>query len=64
MHNVDEVLGDLDVNIPARVRFSHWLNPINPVAYRKITPKVLAKLAEPTPEPKAAQPERARRAAS
>ena len=45
MHNVDEVLGDLDVNIPARVRASHWLNPVDPSAYRGITPVVLDRLA-------------------
>ncbi|MFL6125892.1 flavin-containing monooxygenase [Actinophytocola sp.] len=44
MHNVDEVLGDLDVNIPAAVRAAHWLNPVNPKAYRKITPTVLRRL--------------------
>ncbi|MFC0107836.1 hypothetical protein [Kibdelosporangium aridum] len=38
MHIVDEVLGDLGVNIPKRVRAAHWLNPINPAAYRRITP--------------------------
>lgn len=45
MHNVDEVLGDLGVNISARVRAGHWLNPINPRAYRKITPAVLQNLS-------------------
>jgi hypothetical protein len=44
MHNVDEVLGDLRVNIPAPVRFSHWINPIAPAAYRTITPRVLSRL--------------------
>ena len=47
MHNVDEVLGDLHVNIPAAVRFSHWINPIAPAAYRGITPRVLARLPKP-----------------
>jgi cation diffusion facilitator CzcD-associated flavoprotein CzcO len=47
MHNVDEVLGDLHVNIPAPVRFSHWINPIAPSAYRSITPRVLSRLAKP-----------------
>jgi cation diffusion facilitator CzcD-associated flavoprotein CzcO len=47
MHNVDEVLGDLDVNIPAPVRFSHWINPIAPSAYRGITPRVLSRLPKP-----------------
>src|SRR5580693_5628636 len=44
LHNVDEVLGDLQVNISAAVRASHWLNPVNPTAYRKITPTVLERL--------------------
>ncbi len=44
LHNVDEVLGDLGVNISAGVRASHWLNPVNPTAYRKITPTVLKRL--------------------
>jgi hypothetical protein len=45
MHNVDEVLADLGVDIKAAVRASHWLNPVNPAAYRKITRKVLGRLA-------------------
>ena len=56
MHNVDEVLGDLDLNISAAVRASHWLKPVNPAAYRRITPTVLSRLprartAAPAPEP-------------
>ena len=54
LHNVDEVLGDLQVNISAAVRASHWLNPVNPTAYRKITPTVLKRLpAVQAPEPAA-----------
>jgi cation diffusion facilitator CzcD-associated flavoprotein CzcO len=53
MHNVDEVLGDLDLDIPSRVRASHWLNPIDPAAYRGVTPKLLARLAATAPEPEA-----------
>jgi hypothetical protein len=45
LHNVDEVLGDLGVNIPWRVRAAHWLNPVNPRAYGRITPVVLARIA-------------------
>ena len=44
LHNVDEVLGDLGVNISARVRASHWLMPVDPAAYRRVTPAVLARL--------------------
>jgi cation diffusion facilitator CzcD-associated flavoprotein CzcO len=49
MHNVDEVLGDLDLDIPARVRASHWLNPVDPAAYRGITPALLSRLADAGP---------------
>jgi len=51
MHNVDEVLGDLDVNIKTRIRASHWLNPVDPAAYRDITPTVLRRLARDVPQP-------------
>jgi cation diffusion facilitator CzcD-associated flavoprotein CzcO len=55
MHNVDEVLGDLDLNISARTRAAHWLGPIKPKAYRKVAPKLAKRLAaRPTP---AANPE-------
>jgi Flavin-binding monooxygenase-like len=41
LHNVDEVLSDLGVNISSAVRAWHWLMPVNPAAYRRITPAVL-----------------------
>jgi cation diffusion facilitator CzcD-associated flavoprotein CzcO len=44
MHNVDEVLGDLGVNISPAVRAWHWLMPVDPAAYRHITPAVLKRL--------------------
>ena len=51
LHNVDEVLGDLGVNISAAVRASHWLNPVDPAAYRRITPAVLKRLPPASPTP-------------
>jgi glycine/D-amino acid oxidase-like deaminating enzyme len=45
LHNVDEVLGDLDLNISKRVRASHWLNPVNPAAYKRVTPTLVKRLA-------------------
>jgi cation diffusion facilitator CzcD-associated flavoprotein CzcO len=45
MHNVDEVLGDLNLNISARTRAAHWLGPVKPKAYRTITPKLAKRLA-------------------
>jgi hypothetical protein len=52
IHNVDEVLGDLGLQIPRFTRATHWLNPVSPAAYRKLTPELLARLAT-TPEPAA-----------
>jgi hypothetical protein len=66
LHNVDEVLGDLGVNISAAVRASHWLGPVAPAAYRRITPAVLKRLP-PVPAAvsvRAAVPEAAAEAAS
>ena len=51
LHNVDEVLDDLGANIPARVRALHWLNPVDPAAYRDVAPRVLARLAPHLVEP-------------
>jgi cation diffusion facilitator CzcD-associated flavoprotein CzcO len=53
MHNVDEVLGDLGLNIKARVRAAHWLKPIDPAAYRDVTPALLARLAATADERRA-----------
>jgi hypothetical protein len=44
LKNIDEVLDDLDLNISKRVRASHWLNPVDPSAYRAVTPALVAKL--------------------
>jgi hypothetical protein len=41
MHNVDEVLGDVGLDVPAAVRAWHWLAPIDPAAYRRITPALI-----------------------
>ena len=46
LKNVDEVLDDLDLNISRRVRASHWLNPVDPAAYRGVTPAMIARLRE------------------
>ena len=45
MKNVDEVLGDLDVQIGRLTRASHWLNPISPAAYAGLTPLLLERLS-------------------
>ncbi|HEY2192318.1 MAG TPA: hypothetical protein VGH76_08455 [Actinomycetospora sp.] len=47
LHNVDEVLGDVGLQIPARVRARQWRNPIDPAAYRDVTPRLLRTLGSP-----------------
>jgi cation diffusion facilitator CzcD-associated flavoprotein CzcO len=50
MHNVDEVLDDLHLNLSARTRAAHWLGPVKPKAYREVAPKLAKRLAaRPTP---------------
>ena len=51
MHNVDEMLDDLGLNIKARVRAGHWLNPIAPAAYRGVTPALLERLGAGREQP-------------
>lgn len=34
MHNIDDVLDDLDLNIGKGKKFGQWLSPVNPSAYR------------------------------
>jgi cation diffusion facilitator CzcD-associated flavoprotein CzcO len=46
MHNVDEVLNDLDLNIGRFTRARHWLEPVSPAAYAKVTTGLLHRLAE------------------
>jgi cation diffusion facilitator CzcD-associated flavoprotein CzcO len=49
LHNIDEVLGDLDLNISPLIRAAHWLSPVDPAAYRRLTPALLARLASDAP---------------
>jgi len=49
MHNADEVLADLDLNINPLIRAAHWLGPVNPAAYRRLTPTLLKRLTQIEP---------------
>ena len=49
------MLGDLGLNISAAVRAWHWLMPVDPAAYRRVTPVVLGRLPHsPVPAPQGA----------
>ena len=45
MHNVDEVLNDLGLNIGRFTRARQWLEPVNPAAYRRVAIKLQRRLA-------------------
>jgi hypothetical protein len=44
LHNVDEVLADLDLDISRGARFKQWLNPVDPSAYAGVVPRLVARL--------------------
>ena len=54
LHNVDEVLGDLDLDISRGARVKQYLNPVDPGAYADVAPRLRARLGvEPVQEPAA-----------
>jgi hypothetical protein len=36
MHNIDEMLEDIGINVGAGVRLRQWLLPIDPLAYGQL----------------------------
>ena len=44
MHNVDEVLSDVGIDVPRRTKAKQWLLPVKPADYRRITPKLVRRL--------------------
>lgn len=45
MHNIDEVLDDVGIDVGRLTKAAQWLLPINPKAYASVTPRLVAKLA-------------------
>lgn len=45
VHQIDEVLSDVGLNVGVMTRFNQWLMPINPQAYTKINRKLAKRLA-------------------
>ena len=49
LHNIDEVLGDLGLDVGGGRKALQWLLPVSPSAYAGVTPRLVAQLAtEPT----------------
>lgn len=44
MHNIDETLADVGLDVPRRTKAAQWLLPPNPRSYRRITPKLAKRL--------------------
>lgn len=40
MHNVDEVLDEINLNVGVFARFTQWLGPVRPSAYRFVAKKL------------------------
>jgi cation diffusion facilitator CzcD-associated flavoprotein CzcO len=56
LHNVDEVLGDLGLDVGRAAKLKQWLGPVDPGAYRGVAPRLAARLgatpaARPRPAP-------------
>ena len=45
MHNIDEVLDDVGIDVSGPTKSVQWLLPINPKAYSSVTPRLARKLA-------------------
>ncbi|WP_280246289.1 flavin-containing monooxygenase [Nocardia abscessus] len=56
LKNVDEVLDDVGIRIGRLRRAGQWLAPVDPAAYRKVTPRLLARLARDRPDVRTAGP--------
>jgi dimethylaniline monooxygenase (N-oxide forming) len=50
MHNIDEMLSDIGVDVSRATRFRQWIRPVNPRAYRDLVKRVRSGL-EPVPSP-------------
>lgn len=45
MHNIDDVLDELNLNVGKGTRFTQWLAPVNPSAYRRTLSRLKQRLA-------------------
>lgn len=45
MHNIDDVLDEVGLNVGSGTRFTQWLSPVNPSAYRRTLSRLKQRLA-------------------
>ncbi|MEH0826506.1 MULTISPECIES: flavin-containing monooxygenase [unclassified Micromonospora] len=58
MHNIDEVLDELGLNLGRAARARQWLLPVDPRSYRGVTPRMIRRTAA-TADRSAARPQEA-----
>lgn len=56
MHNIDDVLDDLGLNLGPLARARQWLLPVDPRAYRRVTPRMIRRTAATAVRESASEP--------
>lgn len=56
VHNIDETLSDVGVNVSPAKRAKQWLLPIDPSDYRHIAPEIAARVQGPRPTDRKSNP--------
>lgn len=46
LHNIDETLSDLEIDVSSGTRFKQWLFPVDPSAYRSMLPQLKKKIGQ------------------
>lgn len=57
MHNIDEVLDELGLNLGRLSRARQWLLPVDPRSYRKVAPRMIRRTAATAQPPSALAPD-------
>ena len=47
MHNVDEALNEVGLNVGPLTRAGQWLFPVDPGSYRRVTAQMIRRTADP-----------------
>ena len=47
LHQIDEMLDDLDLDLPPATKATQWLMPVRPKAYRHVTPRLKERTGRP-----------------
>ncbi|MEV0879225.1 hypothetical protein AB0I85_15500 [Micromonospora echinofusca] len=56
MHDIDDVLDDLGLNLGPLARARQWLLPVDPRAYHRVTPHMIRRTAATAARESASEP--------